>query len=539
VTTSTGDTGTRSLEDAPRRLGEHARVMAELVAEAERLLDAGRPERAAVLGQTAGWFAWMNHSGAFADPRLERLLARAGATLPGVPASRPRTTDPAVVLHVATQVYPTGGSTQAIACWVDQDADRRHLVAVSRQGTGALPEKLTGRVGPADLHRLDRVPGGLLRRAAALRRLAATADVVLLHTHPYDVVPLLAFADRAVNAPVILVNHTDHVFWLGVGVSDVVMHMRDSGRDLATARRGVDPARSVVMNRPLRFTGRTIAREEAKARLGVQPDRLLLVTTADGSKYRPVSGPGFLDVMLPFLERRPDVDLVAAGPAAEGEWAAAAERTGGRVRALGLLPDVSVLQQAADVYVDSFPFASLTSLLETGSTGTPVLTYRGHPAECGVLGADTRGLDELMLAPADPVALGAELGRLIDDPALRKDLGDRTATAILESHSGRGWSDAVAGLYATAGGSEGRPAPGPAPRGDGPLDRFVELVMFRTGYAQGLPGAVRDSLPLLPAAERLATWSRLRRDGHGPGVKQALPEWVAARAAGWKRAVLR
>ena len=378
--------------------------------------------------------------------------------------------------------------------------------------------------------RLDTERGGLIERAARLRALATEADVVVLHLHPYDVVPVIAFSGAEGLPPVIYVDHCDHVFWLGINISSVVMHMRDSGRRLAGARRGLDPARSAVVARPLRPAGRTTGREEAKRALGIDPGSVLLVTAADGTKYRPVSSPSFLELVVPVLERHPSAILHAAGPAPEGEWERASERTGGRLRALGMIPDVRQLQSAADVYLDSYPFSSLTSLLEAGSLGVPAITYRGHPEDCGVLGADTRGVDEHMLTASDPAEFERALAGLIANPRRRQQLGEATERAIRDTHTGDGWLRSVDELYGLAA-SAPPPVPGgPVVRADGRLDLLVDMVMTQTGFAQGVPGATRDHLALLPARDRLAAWARLTRNGTRPPHGNVVPEWVLARA---------
>jgi hypothetical protein len=514
------------------RLDAHHGQFLELLFTAERHLARGRREAAAVYAQIAGTYAWFNHTGLFASPALEDLLRRLGLHLPPVASHADPEPDPAHVLHVVTQLYQTGGPTQAIACWLEQDGDRRHTVCVTRQGAPPVPDKILSRLNvPSDLLRLDTGRGGLMGRATALRDAATRADVIILHSHPYDVIPVVAFAGVDGLPPVVFVNHADHVFWIGTTVTDVLMNMRDSGSRLAAARRGVDPRRSVVVPRPLRPTERTVAREEAKRRLGLPEDRVLIVTAADAPKYRQVSSPSFLDLLVPVLEAHDDALLFAAGPAPEGDWRVAEEATGGRIRALGRLPDVSLLQQAADVYVDSFPFSSLTSLLEAGLFGTPTLTYRGHHQECAVLGADTRGVDEHMLCPSDPEGFRATLHRLITEPSWRRDVGERTRHAIHDTHTGEGWRDAVIGLYEFAARMDVPAAAGAAERQTGQLDLLVDRVMEQTGFSEGAPGAIRQQLGLLPVGQRIAALNRLARARARFSARDVISEWLLPRLA--------
>jgi hypothetical protein len=533
---------TTTLEPATLR-ANHA-ALDELTAKAEDLLATGHDEQAAVWVQIAANFAWMNHTGEFASTRLERVLEVIGDRLPVDESSEAaHWTWSGLgerVLHVATKLYQTGGHTQAICSWMEQDLERQHRVAVTRQGSAGAPVKLLETVtDPDDVWALDRVRGGVLARAAALRSAARGADIVIMHTHNYDVVPTLAFRKSAGLPPVVLIDNNDHTFWIGRSSADVIMHMRLSGQQLAWDRRGLLPEHSYVQERPLRLRERSMDRAAAKAALGLPADSVVITTAADGTKYRPVRRPSFVDLVVPVLLQHPEALLVAAGPSAttDEEWATAARVTGGRVRALGMLADVWPLHQASDIYLDSYPFASLTSMLEAGSAGTPLMTFRGHPASCAVLGADTRCLDDVMVAALDPTDFHEKLADLIANAPRRQALGARTREVITTTHTEDGWRSAVAELYSYAAQRHERVVPREGTQAASELDRLVALVMARTGYATGVAGSVREFAGLLTGGERLRWAVEQLREGSRPGPRQVLPEWVVARAGAGRRRV--
>jgi hypothetical protein len=495
------------------------------LAEARR--DEGRLEAAAVYAQAAAQHAWLNPNGLFASDRLEGLVADLASKVEGPAARCPRTAEPTSVLHVVTQAYQSGGSTQFVACWIDEDLERQHRICLTQQGANDIPEKIASRsTSSGALIRLDDGPGSLLDRARALRRLALEAQVVLLNVHPHDVVPSIAFSGQSGFPPIIYVNHADHVFWLGTRTAETVLNMRLSGSQLAAERRGIEPGRSNLTCRPLRPVGRTISRDDAKRSFGLAPSDILIVTAADGSKYRSIGQPSLLDMILPAFSSNTRLRLLAAGPRPEGEWANAEIQTQGRIKALGPLPEVSTLHQAADIYLDSYPFASLTSLLEAGSFGTPSITYRAHPDSCAVLGADTHGLDQFMVRPTNPDDLRAEIGKLAGDDEARQGLGSAIQRAIVETHTGPGWRKGIGQLYQAAAQSFPVPVPKVTDRGADTLDELITLVMARTGYSRGIDGVLSAQLNLLPFRERVAIASGLSARGKKPNLRRMLPIWI-------------
>lgn len=513
---------------ADHTLDDNLAAFDDLLDRAERLALRGPVERAAVAARVAATFAWFNHTGTFASRRLELLLADLGDRIEEDPVPRPVA---GRIVHVATELYGTGGHTQMLAGWLSADSDHEHLVCLTGQRGRRVPDKLLeALLGPEGIVELDADHDTLTARAAALRRVAATAEFVVLHVHPDDVVPGLAFSSaHRPGAPVCLVNHADHVFWTGTGSADLVLDMRNSGAELTAQRRGVPPGRQQVLTRPLRVPGVRQRDPAARAALGVPPGRLVVATAAAASKYDPVDETGFLDVLGPLLTARDDVFLLAAGPDSQGRWAGL--EANGHGRALGLLPQIDPLLEAADVYVDSYPFSSLTSMLEAAAVGVPVLTLREPTHEPAVLGADTPELDDTLVVAHSADALRDELARLLDDAGARTRLGRDTRAGVEAAHANAAWLCSVHRALSSAGdlAGRGRPVPGVAPRRCGDLDHRVAGLQAQTGWGQGRRGALTLNAGLLPWYTRLGLVVADRGAWRRPGLRALLSNRAARR----------
>ena len=513
------------------RLDDNWVVLDRLVRRTESLARRGRDEQAAVAAMTAATFAWCNPSGVFVSGPLEDVLARLGSDLSaprGAVPTRPVGTRPRV-LHVATQLYGTGGHTQMLSSWLRLDRAREHHVCVTGQDGRDVPDKISRVLaGPDALTLLDDGRPRLLDRAARLRELALEHDQVVLHVHPNDVVPAIALALAPGEGPeVLLVNHADHVFWLGVRVADRIVNLRTSGARLNVERRGIPEARNALLVRPLVMRDRRLSRSAARVELGLPPDALVVASAADTYKYGAAGGETLLDVLLPVMRAHPEARLHVAGPEPDGDWSVLAEQDLGR--AWGLLPDVHTLLEAADVYVDSHPFSSLTSMLEAAWLDTPVLTLRSPDERLGVLGADTPELDDDLVVAGSGAELAAQVDRLLSDADARHRVGASTGAAVRRFHADGAWAE-LAGKVLDAPPAAGpASSPGSAVRGTGPLDQRLMQVMGN-GVGQGLAGTLDVVSPLLSWPRRVETAARLLRSGR---VRPAL--LLPAGAARWLR----
>jgi hypothetical protein len=497
-----------------------------LVDAAASALANGSPELAAIRAEAAAWFATWCHTGLFADGALEEVLRKAGERLQ--PPLAPHRTlwgdEPRRILHVTTWSFAMGGSSRLVWRWVKLDADRVHSVALTRQHSVPVPAELVRAVAATggELVALDEGFGGVAGQVRHLRALAAKADLVVLHVETEDVIPALAFQSHS-GPPVAIVNHADHAFWAGVGACDVVINLRQAGALLSGRRRGVSTERNLVLPTPLQSATSTVSREDARRHLGIPPDAILMLSVARPPKFVATSGLHFVELHDGILNAEHATYLWAIGPAADGVWETARRRFGGRVRALEATPDTELYLAAADIYVDSYPFTSVTSMLEAGLRGLPVVSFSPYDADSSVLAPNAPGLDGCVAMAHDIQEYNAVLTRLVRDEAFRRAVGCRTSTAISSQHTNGAWRRQLHSVYrdiARLGHINRYGGIAHTPLWDSEPDIHIPAVFGRPVDPDDHTVA---RLGVLPTHARLREWSRLRRD-HGAPLTKLAPE---------------
>jgi hypothetical protein len=426
-------------------------VIAWCVRNALRMERHGELEHAALWAYVAaGTAVEFGHSYLCSVP-LESLLSRIGARLP-VYASSVRAMGPSRGgrwLHVFSMTLAIGGHTALARRWVGRNPfGERHSVVLTVQAVGDIEPGLSvavRRSGGA-IHSLADA-GSLLQRAAALRRLAwEEADVVVVHTHMWDVLPAMAFAVPG-GPPVLLLNHADHAFWVGTAIADLVVDIRDSGLALSTSLRG--GRGSAVLPVPLEDRGPAPSdRSVAAARLrdpSVLARNVVLLTIGSAHKYRPSADLDFAETIVRIVDAIPDSGLIAVGPRSDDAlWQRLAERTGGRVVAVGPDADLAPWHAVADLYLEGFPIGSYTALLEV-ALAERAFVRKPLLAPPSVLPID-RGALAAFGPPADPDAYVAAAIALAGDPDRRAAHAQEARCAVLADHCGDGWNARLAVL---------------------------------------------------------------------------------------------
>jgi hypothetical protein len=427
------------MHDARRSIRQASRLIDFYADQAERAWLQRDGHAAAAWASIAAEHAFGLHPGYFASMRLEKLLLEVARTVPIVPLPpqwQVSSGDEPHILHVLTTAYAAGGHGHIVERWARSGAEQGqvHWAVLLNQGRQPVPPWLDETIAASGGRLIDLREPDLIQRAAVLRALWRDgATCVIDTTHPYDAVPLLAFGVEH-GAPVYLMNAADHVFWLGVAIADVVIDIRASGQVCSQQRRSV--RRSELLPIPLVEPSTNIDRVAARRALGMPDEACVLLTVASAYKYTPMPPWSFMQAVGAVMERRPQPHLVAAGPKDQPEWQPLRNRFPDRVHLLGEVADLQPLHAAADIYLDSFPFASLTATLEAGLAGLP-LHLPFNPVAPLMSNGDPSLVDVPSYAElADYVDA---LVNLVGLPAQWTTIGQSIADRIRELHGGSAW----------------------------------------------------------------------------------------------------
>jgi hypothetical protein len=348
------------------------------------------------------------------------------------------------VLHVSTTVFATGGHTRTIARWASNDPESSHSLVLTDQQNIAVPGWLTDAIAGSGGAIAVLPPASRLAQARRLRAAARQGfDLIVLHTFPEDTVPVVALATRDCP-PVALLNHADHIFWLGASVADAIVNQREIGAALAAARRGA--RLNLVLPNPLPPHARARSKSDARVALGLSLSGTVVLSIGTAAKYSPTRDRNFFRAASRILEMSAQAHVYVVGVPPQSACPYEQRFSHDRLHLLGSVEDPSLFQEAADVYLEGFPLGSQTALLEAAAAGAAPV--RAYAPGSELLVASDACFSGLVPAPDSESAYVECATRLIQDGAARERLASVLASRIRTHHTGLGWRESLEASYA-------------------------------------------------------------------------------------------
>ena len=288
------------------------------------------------------------------------------------------TTSKRKILHVISEGYKIGGHTKLVKNWIKKDEDSISALITTWQ-MNTLPEELIEEVKNHGgfVYSLNNFYGTYEKSASLLRKIAYSwSDIVILHCHMQDPIPILAFAVEG-GPPVFILNHADHRFWIGSSIGDVIVDCREESKKLSFERRGA--RESFILPVPLSEKG-DFDKEKYRDKYGIDRKTKVILTIAEEYKFKSINQYSYIDILKRIIFETNDTIAYIVGPKREGKWEQLCLDTNERVKVIGRTENIEELYMISDMYLDSFMFSSFTALLDAAMYGLQIIKFKNHVA---------------------------------------------------------------------------------------------------------------------------------------------------------------
>jgi hypothetical protein len=339
-----------------------------IVACAEYYLKESKVENALFFCQRAATFATFNYCGFYSEIKLENILLSVGKNyinsastnlIQRIPVKSGKQ-----VLHYATSIHNVGGHTRLIENWIKNDSSNKHDVVLTMQ-KDAIPDFVTDALNLVGGQVITINNELTIAKANEVYNLSKNYDVVVLHHHANDIIPVIAFSSDA-NTPVCILNHGDHRYWLGVVICDILIEIRDNLIESDRVRRKINNFSLLPI--PIKYNVSNANRySEARLKLGIKEDEIMLLSIGASYKYMPIDGRSFFeDISSIIVDKHVKLYIVGISPNEE------LASNYSNIFFVAPTPELDDYRNACDIYIEGYPFSSFTAHLEVAAMSKPI-----------------------------------------------------------------------------------------------------------------------------------------------------------------------
>ena len=281
------------------------------------------------------------------------------------------------ILHVMTEAYNFGGHTRCVERWISLMKEYQHSCAVLSQSTD-FPDNLRNIINESkgELVFYEKKEP-IVAKALKLREYASSFEYVVLHTHPHDPSALIAFGTPDFKRPIILFNHADHIFWLGLSVADYVADLNSGGNKITSINRGAK--NSFILGIPEDTSDiLSIDKNEAKRKLNIPLDKKVIFASGNTKKFEPTSETSFDNIISDILNKDNNVLFYIVGVDKNSVfWPKLQEKYFNNLfifNTLDYKTEYPLYLSAADLVIDSYPVGGGTALIDALKASKPILS---------------------------------------------------------------------------------------------------------------------------------------------------------------------
>lgn len=406
----------------------------------QKLYEEGLYEDCISYIQKTATFGWFNFSGYYKSEELEILLSKIQKKILPRSLHQKKTVRTGKVLHICSEIHDSGGHSKLLYNWIKNDSSKKHSILSTRLSKEHI--ETVSRVYMEDISELEHLSiksASRLESVNLLNQLPLNDyDVILLHIHPDETITNIVLSQQHITTPVWIINHADHVFWLGTSIADKVIQIRESNIALDVQRRGISAERQIFL--PIPVENILHAHEEKKD----FEHQINILSTGTAYKYNPNEKYNFLREAYKAVEENSNIIFNIVGIEHDSEYAK--KYLHERIVLHGIISPLKLshIEQRSHIYVESFPMASFTALLQAALQRIPfVLHY--DPLPLFKLFSETE--EVAVQYPKDLDEWHKDLNRLIRDTKYRGETAKKQYQYVLNKFSIDVWKSRLAALY--------------------------------------------------------------------------------------------
>lgn len=333
-------------------------------------------------------FAVKNRTLSYSSPAIEEILLKISK---GIKCSiNEKELNKVSCLHIMTEAYKVGGHTRVVERWIEcGDQAEIHSVLTTEMSIERWPERLKSAVAKKSGQAYSIASEtDFLRKANRLRQIASQYSVVILHTHMHDISPVLAFGTPEFKRPVLLYNHADHRFWVGLSIADRILETRSWGKKVTSIKRGIQCSEvlGIPVDSNILFLKRTKEQSiQARKKLNLPLDAKIIFSCGGTDKYKEEGEQSFLKLIDALLAENSNLLILVVGSNIKKlpDWKFYQKKNKENFRLLNSVPPVELYKyaMASDLVLDSFPMSGGTAMIDMTCLGLPVLSLEcptGH-----------------------------------------------------------------------------------------------------------------------------------------------------------------
>lgn len=314
------------------------------------------------------YYYFIRETGRYSDEFLEKEVIKISNTIHSFRSSQEEKN---TTLHVVSHVEEAGGHNYLILNWIRFDASKKHSMVLTKQYNYPIPEFLTDSITASGGRIYNLKNDDRIRQAKQLLEIASGYEKIIVHSHPDDALPLLAFSNHRWTKPIYIMNQANFAFNIWVSIADMVLDIAKADQHLSLKYRGCN--RSEVLRIPIeeKKTNRNILSEEKRKVILDKYDLpmgcKIITSMARDIKYTPVEKHNFQDVIRRIVNKYKDVYFIVIGGDPKRDiWQKLISETNKKVRVVGELPKdlVDEIFDVTDLYIDSYPICSYTCVLQ-------------------------------------------------------------------------------------------------------------------------------------------------------------------------------